>query len=671
MLLSDSVTSLRGVGEKRAEALASLGLYRVEDLLFYSPLRYEDRRSATKIADLVPESASFVDAIVEQVSVRRVSGKSIYAANLSVEDTSASMDVLLFGSFRSFMSIKEGCRILLYGTPKIRSRQLEIVSPEYALIAADERLPAEWSRILPLYPTTKSLSRRWLANLIYSCVTSDELKVIDPLPEVIINKNSFPTLKAAFKGIHAPLSWDEIERARERLAYQEFYMLQRMASDLRSSRGSARVNPLSSGTSDLSRFLKDLPFVPTDSQLTVIREISSELSGDIPMNRLLQGDVGSGKTVVALAAIAQAVGAQSQAAVLAPTTVLSEQLYSECIKHLAPLGVRCTQITGRMSEREKSAARAGVESGDVDVVVGTHALLEDSISFKKLGLVVIDEQQRFGVLQRKRLIDKAGAVHILMMSATPIPRTLCMALYGDMDSSLIKERPGCRKPIVTKIVSDNHMDSVYAFLSERVERGGRCYWVCPSIGDEDDESESASVFWRASDIKRALPGVRVESLHGRMSADEKNDALTRLDSGDASVLVSTTVVEVGIDISQANIMIIESAASFGLSQLHQLRGRVGRRGEQGICILIDSAKNIKGNMRLNVLKNCNDGFIIAEEDLKQRGAGELMGVRQHGAASFRIADIVRDARLLERARQDIGLCLSDESEEAVTPEFFC
>ena len=653
MLLTDPVKSLKGVGPKRAEALASLGLHSIGELLFHAPLRYEDRRRSIKIAALVPGKPSYVDALVRKLTVRRGSKRNIYLASISLWEESGTLDALLFGSSRSFLDIKEGSRVLLYGVPRIKGSSLELVSPDYYIVKEDGALPREWQCILPIYPTVQSLSRRWLSSLIYSCVTSDKLAADDPLPDDIIIKNSFPVLKDAFIGIHAPNTREDIIRSRNRLAYQEFYMLQRSLHELRRKRQSLTATGLSAGLLLQREYLELLPFDLTDSQSEAISEISYELSRETPMHRLLQGDVGSGKTAAALAAIAQTAGAGYQAALLAPTTVLSAQLYSECIKNLAPLNIKCEEITGRISERVKDEIKKRLESGEISVIVGTHALLEDDIAFSRLGLVVIDEQQRFGVMQRERLINKAGAAHVLMMSATPIPRTLCMALYGDMDSTVIKERPGCRRPVVTKIVSDNHIDALYSFISDRIKSGARCYWVCPSIGDDDADQGSSSVYNRASDIKAKLSELNIEILHGKMTSDEKKDALSRFASGKSALLVSTTVIEVGIDISSANIMIIESASSFGLSQLHQLRGRVGRGSEPGICILLDSVENIKGSRRLNILKECSDGFIIAEEDLKLRGAGELTGLRQHGDISFRIADIVRDADLLEKARQDI------------------
>jgi ATP-dependent DNA helicase RecG len=469
-----------------------------------------------------------------------------------------------------------------------------------------------------------------------------------------LEKYSFPTLKDAFRGIHAPTSFEEVRRARDRLAYQEFFDARRRVARLRASRSLAHAVPMASGERLAERFEGSLPFVLTDSQKNAIGEIARDLDSLVPMNRLLVGDVGSGKTAVAAACVARCVGAGCQAAVLVPTTILSSQFARACTDWLAPLGVRTAELTRDIARSARDELLWRARDGEVDVIIGAHSLLSDGVRFKSLGLLVIDEQQRFGVIQRERIVSANRGAHVLMMSATPIPRTLRMALYGDVDYTEMRARPGGGR-IKTRVMSDNHIGELYRFLAERISRGrDRCYWVCPAIGDESSASgaRSSSVAWRSADIERKIPHIPVGRLSGVMPPEEKHAIMRRFAEGPPGILVSTTVIEVGVDVRGANIIVIESASSYGLSQLHQMRGRVGRGERDGICILLDSAANIRANERLSVLIDCDDGFKIAEEDLRIRGAGEIAGVRQHGDENFWIADIVRDRELMEAAAAD-------------------
>ena len=649
MKLTDPVSGRRGVGPGRSRLLSNLGIEKIEDLLYHLPKRYEDRRFVMPIARLELGIPTVVKGTIKNFSERPTRKGNLHIANFDVFDASGDIRVILFGGPRSFFHISEGRAVYLYGVAQAADNNyLELVNPEYAVRSQNDA-PPPWLRLWPVYPITKGLSLSWLAGLIYSCVTSPELAVDDTLPPQIIEKYSFPGIKEAFKGIHAPDSPEEAENARCRLAYQELYENQRRFAAREQTRAAAQAKPMGKGADFEKRFIESLPFNPTASQESAIRDIAADMDGTVPMHRLVIGDVGSGKTAVASAAAARCAGAGHQAAILVPTTILADQFFAFCEKHLSGIGARVAKISGSMRQSERDELLWKLRDGEIDVIVGTHALLGEGVTFHSLGLLVIDEQQRFGVRQRDRLASGSGGVHVLMTSATPIPRTLRMALYGDIAYTQIASRPD-KGRIITKLVSDNHVADLYNFLEEKIIRSGeRCFWVCPRIGDAGDDDSSVS--FRARDVEKNLRGIHVEILTGAMSGDEKARAMERF-AASPGILVSTTVIEVGVDVRGANIMVIESASSYGLSQLHQIRGRVGRGSLGGICILLDAAKNLSGNKRLELLIECGDGFRIAEEDLRMRGAGEYLGVRQHGDENFRVADMARDEKWFLAARDD-------------------
>lgn len=649
MTFADEVSTLAGVGPKRAAAFRGLGIETVGDLLWHLPSRYDDRRKAASIdrlGELPTGEKAVVVGTIASVSVRRAHGRRLYIAAAQVEDSSGSCSAVFFGGAHSFGKLSVGAGIVLWGAPTFkRGGEAEFSSPEYWTFARGE-VPSEALALAPIYPACAGAARSYIAKLISAAVGAISHEEPD-IPSSIRKKRSIPDLRKTFELVHSPSSPEEAEAGRRALAYRELFDEQIAARRAAAQRERSKAPDLSSGRSIADRYADLLPFALTDAQRNATREIADDLSSVRPMRRMLQGDVGSGKSAVAAFAAAHCAGAGHQAAVMVPTAILSSQFSKFCEKYLAPLGLRCAELRGGAPKAERSQLIDRLSSGEIDVVVGTHALLEEDVVFRSLGLVIVDEQHRFGVRQREALISRGPSPHVLMMSATPIPRTLSMVLYGDLDISVMKGRPPGRTPVVTKIASDRYARELYAFISERASKGERAYWVCPAIDDD-----GASVISRAEDMREHARDLSVGTLFGSMSGDEKRGAIEDFSSGKTSVLVSTTVVEVGVDVPEATIMVVEGASRFGLSTLHQLRGRVGRGSRRAACFLLDSASRLRANERLRVLTETDDGFAIAEEDLRQRGAGDSSGVMQHGFVSYRAADLFRDADLVEAARDD-------------------
>jgi ATP-dependent DNA helicase RecG len=648
---NDPVSALHGIGPRRRQLLGVLNIKNIGDLLYHLPARYEDRRKVTSVHRLAEGKEAVLSGKIGNFSTRTARSRRLNIATFTVSDDSGEVDVVLFGGSGKFGSIHDGNSIYLYGVPfASRKNSFELKNPEYFIVGANGSLPS-WLRLWPVYPTTKGLPRSWLANTIYDCVMSEELIIDDPLPPHITEKYSFPSIKDAFKNIHAPSCMEDIERSRGRLAYQDFFENQMRIAERERLRHMVQSHSMSDGETLQSRFTSALPFELTDSQREALSDIAKDMDSTVPMNRLVIGDVGSGKTAVAAAAAARCAGAGYQSAILVPTTLLAHQFFGFCEKYMSALGVSVAAISGATPRAARDELLWKLRDGEIDVLIGTHAMLSDGIAFKSLGLLVIDEQQRFGVLQRDRISSANRGVHLLMTSATPIPRTLRMAFYGDVAYTQMGTRPGKGKT-VTRVMSDNHIGELYNFLEHRIKTTSeRCYWVCPTIGGGELTDGDSSVMNRLRDIKLNVRDISVEALTGTMTEAEKSARMERF-AASPGILVSTTVIEVGVDVGGANIIIIESASSFGLSQLHQMRGRVGRGERPGVCILLDSARNLKNNRRLEILLECADGFQIAEEDLKLRGAGEYLGTRQHGEESFRAADVARDEKWFLSAKRD-------------------
>ena len=646
--LSSPLSEFQGVGPKRSALLANLGVRTVWDLLNFFPRRYEDRRSAVRINELVPGRAAVVKAVVESVERRRLSKPGLELVTARISDGTGEIAAVWFNRKGLEYLLREGTAALFYGVPSLRADRFELANPEFEVCGGGEE---RFTGIVPVYPSTAGLPLRWFRALAAEVVETALPLVEETLPQLALKKRSLMPLRQALAAMHRPQSAEAWKEARRRLAYEELFTLQTALAlrkkQMRDKKAAYRIKP----GAIYSKFLASLPFALTDSQNKALAEIFSDSQQPCPMSRLLQGDVGSGKTLVAVGLAAAAADCGVQTAVMAPTEVLASQLHEQCVKWLQPLGVKCVLLRGGQSASERREVLAAIADGSALAAAGTQALIEEGVSFKKLGALVIDEQHRFGVEQREALLKRKRIPHMLMMSATPIPRTLTMCLFGDLDVSVLSERPAGRRKTETRLIDEKKMGALLQFLIDEAAAGGRIFWVCPRVED-NEASETASAEKRCSFLRKHLGALGVGLLHGRMDTEAKDQALDDFRSGRTRLLVATTVVEVGIDVPEASVAVIESPERFGLSQLHQLRGRVGRGARRGVCVLL--VKDLAAGVpeRLSVMLNTDDGFEIAEADLRFRGSGELAGSAQHGDAGFRVADLARDVKLLYEAKED-------------------
>lgn len=664
-ILKAPVSSLKGVGPARESLLANLGVSAVEDLIWLFPRRYEDRRNLAKIKDLVPGRPTVVIAEVREIERKRLrSGLDIVTAVM--EDGTGAVSVSWFNRKGLEYILKPETKAALFGMPSIRSKALEISNPEFEVVKGDDA-PEKFAGIIPIYPSTAGLSQRWLRTLIENTLSEYLPLIPETLPEWVRMKRDLPPLCQALLGMHSPFDTGEWKKARRRLAYEELFLLQVGLAYKRAKFKANRSNlPINDNGRIYRGFIGGLPFALTEAQSGAIGDIFADLRSMRPLSRLLQGDVGSGKTVVALAFAAAVADSGAQTAIMAPTEVLADQLFAQSIKYFTPLGVETVLLKGGQTVTERRAALELIEGG-ASVVVGTQALLEGKIPWKNLGAVIIDEQHRFGVLQRAAILEYDPVPNLLMMSATPIPRTLTLCLFGDLDVSLLREKPQGRRKVETRIIDGAKMQVLLQFLADEAGKGARAYWICPRV--EESGPEAASAEKRFAFVAKHLGRLGVGLLHGRMTSAEKEEILSGFRGGGIKILISTTVVEVGIDVPEASVIVIESPERFGLSQLHQLRGRVGRGSRRGVCVLLVSNTAGEVPARLRALLDTDDGFEIAEADLALRGAGELSGTSQHGVTEFKVADPAKDAELLAEAREDAAEWMENDPGFTQCPEF--
>lgn len=671
--LTDDVKYLKGVGPKKAERLAALGIKTAGDLLYLFPREYEDRRTPVAIKDLVPGRTCLVSGTVESVyksPYRR--GKSY--TKVKISDGESMLEILYFNAPYVANNLKKGEEYFFYG--KVSENRggarwggsIQMIHPEFAKGAEG---------LVPIYPLTRGLSQNDIRKLEKS-VSHLADQVEDYLPEKIVNDKGLCDIGFALKNIHYPDDEDSLSRARTRIIYDELFIMQIGLLMMKKGRQSGTAH-----TADERTFTDSLPYELTGAQKRALGEISRDLADEMAMNRLLQGDVGSGKTAVAEAAMYKVVKSGSQAAFMAPTDLLMKQHYETFSRDFAPHGIKVGYLSGHMGAAEKRETLEKMAAGELDIVVGTHALIQDSVSFRNLGLVITDEQHRFGVNQRMSLSGKGSDPDILVMTATPIPRTLAVIFYGDMDVSVIDELPPGRQRIITNYYGSERRPAIYRRLVNELDLGHQVYVVCPLIEDSDSvEARSAtSVYEELSGLYKGVkkstadsdPGerprddIRVGLLHGEMKQEEKDAVMVEFAEGNIDVLVSTVVIEVGIDVPNATVMIIENAERFGLAQMHQLRGRVGRGKDQSFCMLILGSRSDIANERAKVLSESSDGFYISERDLDLRGPGEVFGTRQHGLPDTHLADMISHIDIMEELR-GYALDILEDDRELAKPE---
>jgi len=639
MTLQTSVQYLKGVGEKRAAALRKLGIHTLGDLLGHVPRAYEDWQTIVPIARAPIGEPVCVRAHVDQAPKEHRVRAGMILYKTRVSDGSGSLALTIFNSPYQAAKLKEGEEYLFYGKITENFLKREMSAPQFA--------PVEDARLRPVYPLTQGFTSRQMETLMARAMEQVSSQIKEFLPEELLAEYGLMGRAEALRAIHRPAGWEEAARARRRLAFNELLTLQLGLRLLREGSAQGHAPPLP--PEPAMEFLSRLPFTPTAAQVRTVQEAANDISSPLPMRRLLQGDVGSGKTAVAAALLHQAAQAGVQGAMLAPTELLARQHFDTLTK----LGLSPALLIGSTPAAEKKKIKAGLADGTVPLAVGTHALLEKDVQFANLALVVVDEQHRFGVEQRDQLSTvncQLSTPHVLVMSATPIPRSLAMIIYGDLDISVLDELPPGRTPVETYQVPSSYRARAYNYVKKHLDQGQQGYIVCPRV-EENETSELAAATQFYEELSQGdFAGYRLGLLHGKLKPKEKEEVMRAFAAGEVQLLVATTVVEVGVDVPNAVIMVVENAERFGLSQLHQLRGRVGRGAGKSTCVLISDAENEEARARFAIMKETNDGFEIARKDLELRGPGEFFGARQHGLPELRLADLAADAELLAQTR---------------------
>ena len=654
---------VKGVGEARARAFGRLGVHDLAGLVSFFPRAYEDRTRLVRIAELADGDLVCVEAVVgTEPQLSRIR-RGLDLLRFRAVDETGAMQLTFFNQAYLKDQFRKGESYVFYGRAQVKGRFVSMTNPVFDRLADFGRVTG---RIVPVYRLTSGLSQNTVRSAVRQALDLSQGRLPDGLPDCVADEYKLCTARYAYENVHFPADMQALSLARRRLVFEELFVLACALGLLRGGREGAQGRVLRGA--GLGTFTGSLPFSPTGAQLRAMREAIGDMSSGKLMNRLVQGDVGSGKTLVAAACIWYAAQSGAQSAFMAPTEILAEQHYATLTGFLEPGGIRVAKLTGSMRAAEKRAVLSGLASGEYALCVGTHALLSGGVEFRDLALVVTDEQHRFGVQQRAALAEKGLRPHILVMSATPIPRTLALMIYGELDVSLIDELPPGRQKVDTFAVDESYRARLGGFIEKLVSEGRQVFVVCPRIEEGEEAGDGLkSAEEHAEELRQQLPGLRIACIHGKLKAREKDEIMSRFAAGETDVLVSTTVIEVGVDVPNAALMVVENAERFGLSQLHQLRGRVGRGKHKSWCILVSDAKGEEARARLHAMTHISDGFKIAEEDLRLRGPGDFFGSRQHGLPELHIADLGADMNVL-KAAQDAAKRLLESDPRLERPE---
>lgn len=657
MNLHSPVTDLKGIGEKTAVPFAKAGIHTVQDLIEYYPRTYELFEEPTEPEEMEDGKKYAVHAWVQSVSpVKRFKRYQIFSAQLKTGDTVIQAAWFNMPFLRNYF--QKGGQYIFRGVVTVRNGQYRMEQPEHYTLADYENL---LYIMQPKYPLVSGLTEKMVTKAVRQVLANDQIRVPEYLPDAWLSDYDLEEEWEALRQIHFPKDDGAMRKARKRIVFDEFLMFILGIRKMKEHQEELVSQIPMVEVAETSRLIETLPYELTGAQKRVWKEIVSDMTGGKVMSRLVQGDVGSGKTILAVLALIMTGCNGCQGALMVPTEVLARQHF-ESVKeileeHQIPLVP--VLLTGSMTAKEKRLAKAEIESGSAQIIIGTHALIQEDVQYHRLALVVTDEQHRFGVRQRETLADKGITPHVLVMSATPIPRTLAIIVYGDLDISVVDEMPAHRLPIKNCVVDESYRPNAYRFMEKEVAAGHQVYIICPMV-EESDELELENVTDYTEKLQKILPMIRIACLHGKMKPKEKNEIMERFAAGDIQILISTTVIEVGINVPNATVMMVENAERFGLAQLHQLRGRVGRGSAQSYCIFMSGSKGKETRKRLEVLNKSNDGFYIASEDLKLRGPGDLFGIRQSGILEFRMGDVFQDSAVLGQASEAAGRLLKED-----------